>query len=74
MKSIIKKIAIYSMVGLMQVGLGTSVIEAFEIDRILDVHQAGSLKGGGQGMRYTCRIRSKELFLFCDDERWFVEN
>ncbi len=28
MKSVIKKIAIYSMVGIMQVGFGTSIIEA----------------------------------------------
>ena len=27
----------------------------FEIDRILDVRQAASLKAGGTGIRYTCR-------------------
>jgi len=35
--------------------------------------QAASLKAGGQGMRYTCRIAGKQVFLFCDDGRWFVE-
>lgn len=44
-----------------------------EIDRVLDVRQAPSLKGGGLGIRYTCRIRGKEVYLFCDEGKWFVE-
>ena len=28
----------------------------FEVDRLLDVRQAASLKAGGMGTRYTCRI------------------
>ena len=45
----------------------------FEIDRVLDVRQAPSLKGGGWGMRYTCRIQGKQFFLFDEEGRWFVE-
>ena len=45
----------------------------YEIDRIMDVRQAPSLKGGGLGLRYSCRIRGKEIYLFCDEGRWFVE-
>ena len=45
----------------------------FSIDRILDVRQAASMKGGGLGTRYTCRICGKEVYLFCDEGRWFVE-
>lgn len=45
----------------------------FEIDRILDVRPAPSLRGGGHGIRYTCRIRGKEFFLFDELGRWFVE-
>ncbi|MDF2502129.1 MAG: hypothetical protein K0Q77_2843 [Anaerosporomusa subterranea] len=45
----------------------------FEIDRVLDVRQAASLKAGGTGIRYTCRIRGKESYLFDDEGRWFVE-
>lgn len=45
----------------------------YEIDRVTDVRQAPSLKGGGLGMRYTCRIRGKEVYLFCDEGKWFVE-
>lgn len=45
----------------------------FEIDRVLDMRMAPSLKGGGHGMRYTCRIRNKEVYLFNEDEKWFIE-
>ena len=44
-----------------------------DIDRVLDVRQAASMKAGGQGMRYTCRVEGKVLLLFCDEGRWFVE-
>lgn len=43
------------------------------IDRILDEREAPSLKVGGQGMRYTCRVGEKQLYLFHDDVYWFIE-
>ena len=43
------------------------------IDRILDEREAPSLKAGGQGMRYTCRVGEKQLYLFHDDVAWFIE-
>lgn len=46
----------------------------FEVDRVLDVRPAASLKVGGQGQRYTCRILGHETYLFLEDgRRWFVE-
>jgi len=45
----------------------------FLIDKILDVRQAPSLKGGGLGMRYTCRIYGKQYYLFNEMGRWFLE-
>jgi len=45
----------------------------FEVDRVLDVRQAPSLKGAWLGIRYTCRICNKEVYLFDDEGRWFVE-
>lgn len=45
----------------------------YEIDRILDVRRAASLKAGGAGMRYTVRIGRTETFLFLEENRWFVE-
>ena len=43
------------------------------IDRILDEREAPSLKAGGQGMRYSCRVGEKQLYLFHDDVYWFIE-
>lgn len=47
----------------------------YEIDKIIDVCRAASLKAGGIGMRYTCMICGIQTFLFWDDheQRWFVE-
>lgn len=45
----------------------------FDIDRVLDIRPAASLKAGGCGIRYTCRINGKETFLFLEENRWFVE-
>ena len=47
---------------------------AFTIDRIIDIRPAPSLKSGGQGMRYTCRVGDRMLFLFHDRTHWFVES
>lgn len=45
----------------------------FEVDRVLDVRRAAATKAGGQGIRYTCRIRGHETYVFEDNGRWFVE-
>ena len=45
----------------------------FEIDKVLDVRPAASTKGGGMGLRYLCRIKGKERYLFLDKYIWFVE-
>ncbi len=45
----------------------------FEIDQILDVCQAASLKAGGQGIRYTVKISGHIRYLFFEDPAWFVE-
>ena len=45
----------------------------FEIDRVTDVRYAASLKAGGAGIRYTCRIRSCEKYIFLEENRWFIE-
>ena len=46
---------------------------AVRIDRIRDVREAPSLKMGGQGTRYTCRVGAREIYLFHDRDRWFAE-
>ncbi|MBE6778224.1 MAG: hypothetical protein E7541_02440 [Ruminococcaceae bacterium] len=45
----------------------------YQVDRVLDVRPAASLKAGGCGIRYTCRIRGQQTYLFLDADRWFVE-
>ncbi len=46
----------------------------FDIDRITDIRYAASLKAGGAGIRYTCRIKQTEKYLFLEDNRWFINN
>ena len=43
------------------------------INDILDVRRAASLKAGGAGVRYTCEVSGKVIFLFDEEGRWFVE-
>lgn len=45
----------------------------FAIDKVLDVRQAASLKSGGLGMRYTCRIKNRQIYLYYEGPSWFVE-
>jgi len=45
----------------------------YEIDDLMDVCKAVSLKAGGCGVRYTIRIRSHVTYLFNEGSRWFVE-
>ena len=45
----------------------------FAVDRILDVRRAASLKAGGLGTRYTCRICGKVVNLYNDENKWFME-
>ena len=45
----------------------------YQIDRITNVCKAASLKSGGAGIRYTCRIDGKLTHLFLEGDRWFVE-
>ncbi len=48
---------------------GTSVC----IDRVLSVCRAASLKAGGAGIRYTCRVNGIEMYLFLEETAWFIE-
>ncbi len=45
----------------------------YNIDRVVSVCRAASLKAGGDGVRYTCKIGNNLTYLFLDDNRWFVE-
>ena len=45
----------------------------FAIDRILDVRRAASLKAGGVGTRYICKICGKQVALWNEEGKWFME-
>jgi len=49
----------------------------YEIDRVIDIRPAASLKAGGTGLRYTVRVRYRETYMFLEEDsglsRWFME-
>ena len=54
----------------------------YEVDRVLDIRQAPAMKAGGQGDRYTVKIRGQQSYLLFERNthqygnnigRWFVE-
>lgn len=54
----------------------------YEIDRVLDVRSANAARAGGQGDRYTIKMKGQETYLFFEHSadfgnpivgRWFVE-
>ena len=54
----------------------------YEIDKIRAIQPAPALKAGGQGDRYTIKVKGKESYLFFERSpnqtgnnigRWFVE-
>ena len=49
--------------------------QQYEVDRIVDIRKAASLKAGGIGTRYTILILGKQTYIWLEDDgiRWFVE-
>ena len=45
----------------------------YEIDKVIDIRPAASLKAGGWGIRYTCMIKGQRKYLFLENQRWFTE-
>ena len=45
----------------------------FDIDRILDIRRAASTKYGGVGIRYICRVCGREIRIFDEEGKWFIE-
>ena len=45
----------------------------YEIDEVLDIRRAASLKGGGVGLRYEVRIGNSVTYMWLEDKAWFVE-
>jgi len=73
MKTFVKIIASFD-----EGGLITPLYIVFEncnykIDKITQITQAASLKSGGMGLRYTCKINGQQRFLFLEDSQWFID-
>ncbi len=45
----------------------------YEIDKVYEHKMSASLKVGGHGVRYKCRVMGKDVFIFYEDGRWFME-
>lgn len=45
----------------------------FYIDNVLNIKSARSLKIGGSGIRYRCKIRNKYVYLWLDENIWYLE-
>ena len=51
--------------------------KSYQVDKIIDIRPAASLKAGGAGLRYTVRVKNKETYMFLEEDhgvdRWFME-
>lgn len=45
----------------------------YEITRVKDRQRAASLKAGGAGIRYTVIVQNKEVFLYLEEDKFFME-
>jgi hypothetical protein len=45
----------------------------YNIDQITDICRAASMKAGGTGIRYSCLVHGREVHLFYEEDRWFIE-
>lgn len=45
----------------------------FDIDRVTSVQRAASLRSGGGGIRYQCQVHGRWVYLFLEQQRWFLE-
>jgi len=46
----------------------------YDIEKVLNVRKAASVKAGGTGIMYTCIISGKESHLYYEENnRWFME-
>ena len=45
----------------------------YKIDKIKQIIPAVSLKSGGLGLRYTCKISGQDYYLFLEEDHWFID-
>jgi len=45
----------------------------YELDAVSKPENRASLKSGGAGLRYSCRIKRTLFYLYMEDNTWFIE-
>lgn len=45
-----------------------------KIKKVKNAVRAASLKAGGQGTRFLCSIGKQDIYLFFEENKWFVES
>ncbi len=45
----------------------------YEVSKVVDRRRSVSLKAGGGGIRYTCKVDGRLVYLFYDDNMWYFE-
>ncbi len=45
----------------------------YPVDKVIDIRNAASLKAGGCGIRYLCKIMGAQTYIFFEQDKWFVE-
>lgn len=45
----------------------------YNISKVMDRRRAVSLRSGGGGIRYTCKVAGRTIYLFNDDNIWYLE-
>ena len=73
MKNLIKVIAQFEEEGIITPLYIVYEDHNYKIDKIRRVEPAASLKSGGIGLRYTCKIGGKDRYLFLEDNQWYID-
>ena len=68
MKNYVRVLALYNEEGDIR-----PVKMELDVDRVLDIRPAASLRSGGAGLRYTCSIAGVLTYLFLEETKWFFE-
>ena len=46
--------------------------ETYMIDKIIDACPGHSLRAGGYGIRYTVEVGGARIYMFLEEDRWFI--
>lgn len=75
MRKYVRMIAVFSSDG--QITPRAILLEngdVVEIRQVCEIRRAASMGAGGFGMRYTCISNSREIHVFFENNRWFIDS